>query len=72
MGGLQVSKLVLLPRVSKAVNHSLKVSELQVEEHHLQMTPAMREMHQLLIEILSACIDEAKSQFDLLKSQSEL
>jgi DNA excision repair protein ERCC-4 len=66
MTSLYVDKLVLLPRISKAVNESLNVSNLKVEEHSLIMTDTMKEMHQLLIEIMQACLEEAKAQYAMI------
>ena len=61
MASLYVKKLVLLPRISKTVIKTVEsATELQVTELGLEMNEAMKEMHQLLVEILQSCIDEAK------------
>lgn len=61
MTSLYVSKLVLLPRISKTVTKTVEAAtELAVTEKGIKMTETMKEMHQLLVEILQACIDEAK------------
>jgi len=61
MASLYVKKLVLLPRISKTVIKTVEsATELQVTELGLEMSEAMKEMHQLLVEILQSCIDEAK------------
>lgn len=61
MASLYVKKLVLLPRISKTVIKTVEsATELQVTELGLEMSEAMKEMHQLLVEILQSCIDEAR------------
>ena len=52
MMSLHVDKLVLLPRISKVVRKTLDQVELHVIEIPLSMTDHVKEMHQLLIEII--------------------
>jgi hypothetical protein len=52
MVSLHVDKLVLLPRISKVVRKTLDQVELHVFEIPLSMTDNVKEMHQLLIEIM--------------------
>ena len=52
MVSLHVDKLVLLPRISKVVRKTLDQVELHVFEIPLSMTENVKEMHQLLIEIM--------------------
>jgi len=61
MTAMYVNKLVLVPRVSETVSKSLTDANLHFEEQSLQMTETVKEMHQLLVEILNACLEEAKN-----------
>lgn len=68
MRALHVDKLVLVPRISGAVQASLddKIKgTLHVAERTVKFTEDMQEIFQLLIEIMQACLDECKIQYKM-------
>ena len=75
MKSLQVSNLLLYPRIKKSVKDSIDSGVgMNVIENNIQMNNKMEEIHTMLIELLQACVDELKTQikkFDAIEGNIE-
>lgn len=72
MRSMHVNKLLLMPRISSSVRKVLdEATGLQVSEMAVDFSEIQKEMHQLLIRIMQACLDEAKIQFSLVLKRAK-
>lgn len=62
MKSLQVSQMLLYPRIKKSVKEALDAAEgLSVQQNSLKFTKKIEEIHSLLIELMQACIEEIQT-----------